>query len=234
MCGRLVQSVAPHRIAEEFFLDTVPDVLPRFNIAPTQDIIAVLANADCDGRQVNVFRWGLVPHWATNTDNAPHLINARCETVHQKSSFKESFQFRRCLIPVNGFYEWQKRSDGKQPYLFQPRDKSLFALAGIWDRWEYPGGNVLKSCTILTTVANKVMRPIHHRMPVIVNADHWDLWLQTPADEVESLQPLFEPNAGPQLQAAPVSREVNKPAFDNPRCLEPIWDDRGGQLNLFG
>ncbi|MFT5233989.1 MAG: putative SOS response-associated peptidase YedK, partial [Candidatus Krumholzibacteriia bacterium] len=219
MCGRLVQSVAPHRIAEEFFLDMVPDVEPRFNIAPTQDIIGVLPNPQGAGRHVNIFRWGLVPHWATNADNSARLINARSESVHEKSSFKESFQFRRCLIPVNGFYEWQKRPNGKQPFIFQPREKGLFALAGIWDRWEYPGGKVLQSCTILTTAANNVMRPIHHRMPVIVKNENWDLWLKTPADATDSLRPLFEPNAGVPLRSAPVSREVNKPAFDKPQCL---------------
>ncbi len=233
MCGRIVQSVAPHQLAEEFFLDMVPDILPRYNIAPTQDIAAVLPNTESEGNLLNMFRWGLVPHWSPHADSAARMINARSETVRQKSSFRDSFRERRCLIPVNGFYEWQKRDGVKQPFLFQTRQKGLFALAGIWDRWEYPGGKELNSCTILTTAANTVMRPIHHRMPVILPRRHWDQWLRLEADQAESLTGLLKPLATDNLLATPVSREVNRPDFDNPECLEPIWDDPGGQLNLF-
>ena len=234
MCGRIVQSVAPHQLAEEFFLDMVPDILPRFNIAPTQDIAAVLPNPTSEGRQIRQLRWGLVPHWSPHADASARMINARSETVLEKSSFQESFRQRRCLIPVNGFYEWQNRDGIKQPYLFQNREKGLFALAGIWDRWEYPGGKELHSCTILTTAANSVMRPIHHRMPVILPRKDWDLWLKLDPARAEELTGLLAPVASDDLLAAPVSREVNRPAFDNPQCLEPIWDDPGGQLNLFG
>ncbi len=234
MCGRIVQSVAPHQLAEDFFLDMVPDLLPRYNIAPTQDIAAVLPNPQSDGRLVSMFRWGLVPHWSRGPDEAARLINARSETVLAKSSFRDSFRQRRCLIPVNGFYEWQKRTDGKQPFLFQARDHGLFALAGIWDRWEYPGGKELNSCTILTTAANATMRPIHHRMPVILPRQDWDLWLKLDAAQAESLTALLRPVAPEDLLAVPVTRRVNRPDFDNPECLEPIWDDPGGQLNLFG
>ena len=234
MCGRIVQSVAPHQLAEEFFLDMVPDILPRYNIAPTQDITAVLPNPLSEGRLVRQFRWGLVPHWSPHADSAARMINARSETVLDKSSFQESFRQRRCLIPVNGFYEWQNRNGIKQPFLFQSRDKGSFALAGIWDRWEYPGGKELNSCTILTTAANAVMRPVHHRMPVILPRKDWDLWLKLAADKAENLTSLLVPLVTDDLLAAPVSREVNRPDFDNPRCLEPIWDDPGGQLNLFG
>lgn len=234
MCGRIVQSVAPHQIAEEFFLDNVPDILPRYNIAPTQDIAAVVPNPTTAGRLARMFRWGLVPHWSPHDDGAARLINARSETVLQKSSFADSFAKRRCLIPVNGFYEWQKRGTGKQPFLFQTRSKGLFALAGLWDRWEYPGGRELNSCTILTTAANSVMRPIHHRMPVILPRKDWELWLRLEPARAAELTALLKPTPGDELLAVPVSREVNKPDFDNSKCLEPIWDDPGGQLNLFG
>ena len=234
MCGRIVLSVAPHRIAEEFFLDMVPEILPRYNIAPTQDIAAVLPNPHSAGNLVQKLRWGLVPHWSQGPDPAARLINARSETVMDKSSFRDSFRERRCLIPVNGFYEWQKRDGTPQPFLFQRRDKGLFALAGIWDRWEYPGGRQLNSCTILTTAANPVMRPIHHRMPVILPRRDWEMWLRLEPAQAETLTGLLKPLAGDDLLAAPVTRAVNRPDFDEPRCLEPIWDDPGGQLNLFG
>jgi putative SOS response-associated peptidase YedK len=234
MCGRIVQSVAPHRLAEEFFLDMVPELEPRFNLAPTEDIAAVLPSPDSAGRLVHLMRWGLVPHWSAGPEVPARMINARSETVRQKTSFRESFEQRRCLIPVNGFYEWQKRDGLKQPFLFQRRDKGLFALAGLWDRWEYPGGRTLNSCTILTTGANAVMRPIHHRMPVILPHRDWEIWLRLGADQVDRLTDLLIPGTGDDLLAVPVSREVNRPSFDNPSCLEPIWDDPGGQLNLFG
>ncbi len=234
MCGRIVQSVAPHLIAEQFFLDNVPDMLPRYNIAPTQDITAVVPNPHSEGRLAATFRWGLVPHWSPHNDSGARLFNARGETVLEKSSFRDSFRERRCLIPVNGFYEWQKRGDGRQPFLFQKKDKGLFALAGIWDRWEYPGGKELNSCTILTTAANPVMRPIHHRMPVILPRGDWELWLRLDPQQAENLQGLLKPLATDDLLAVPVSRQVNKPDFDEPECLAPIWDDPGGQLNLFG
>lgn len=234
MCGRIVQSVAPHQLAEEFFLDMVPDILPRYNIAPTQDIAAVLPNGKSEGRLMASLRWGLVPHWSPHDDSSARMINARSETVLEKSSFRDSFRERRCLIPVNGFYEWQKRDGIKQPFLFQNRAKGLFALAGIWDRWEYPGGKELNSCTILTTAANAVMRPIHHRMPVILPRKDWDLWLRLDPDQAESLTSLLKPLDTDDLLASPVSREVNRPDFDSPKCLDPIWDDQGGQLNLFG
>jgi putative SOS response-associated peptidase YedK len=233
MCGRIVLSVAPHRIAEEFFLDLVPDLAPRFNIAPTQDIAAVVPNPASAGRLVRMFRWGLVPHWAEGPEIGARMINARSETVLEKGSFRESFRKRRCLVPVDGFYEWQKRPDGKQPFVFRRRDKGLFALAGIWDRWEYPGGKELQSCAILTTAANRVMRPIHHRMPVILPRRDWETWLTRSPDAADELTSLLRPLAADDLLAAPVTREVNRPAFDEPRCVEPIWDDPGGQMNLF-
>jgi len=234
MCGRIVQSVAPHEVAEEFFLDNVPDILPRYNIAPTCDITAVVPNATSVGRLARMFRWGLVPHWSPHADSSVRMINARSETILGKTSFADSFRARRCLIPVNGFYEWQKRGTDRQPFLFQMRHKGLFALAGIWDRWEYPGCKVLNSCTILTTAASAVMRPIHHRMPVILPREDWEPWLRLAADRAAELTELLKPLANDDLVAMPVDRAVNRPDFDNPNCLTPIWDDPVGQLNLFG
>lgn len=233
MCGRIVLSVAPHRIAEEFFLDMVPETAPRWNIAPTQDILGVVPNPASEGNVARPFRWGLVPHWSEGPDTAARMINARSETVLEKGAFRESFRQRRCLVPVDGFYEWQKRPDGKQPFVFRRRGGDLFALAGIWDRWEYPGGKVLESCSILTTAANGIMRPVHHRMPVILDPAVWTDWLRTPADQAEDLRGLLAPAPSGILRAAPVSRQVNSPSCDEPSCVEPIWDDPGGQMNLF-
>lgn len=234
MCGRVVLSSAPHQLAERFFLDMVPELLPRFNISPGQDIPAVVPNPRSEGRLIQLLKWGLELPWAQANHNGPKLINARGETVLEKPAFRDAFLHRRCLVPVDGFYEWQKRSDGRQPYYFSARDRKTMALAGIWASHEYPGGHVVNSCSILTTAANSLMRPVHHRMPVILPAGDWKFWLDLPAEKAETLLGLLRPLPPELMQSWPVSRQVNSPSFDQPSCVQPVWDDQGGQLNLFG
>jgi len=233
MCGRIILTSAPHILAEKFFLDMVPEVVPRFNIAPASDIAGVVANPRSVGRLVRMFRWGLVPPWSSGPEVGAKMINARSETVLEKPSFKEAFLGRRCLIPVDGFYEWQKREDGKQPFLFRRKDHSVFALAGLWEQWKDEEGRELETCTILTTAANATMRPIHQRMPVVLPESDWKAWLDLPADQAKQLMKLLRPCAPDVLLAHPVTRQVNKPAFDQPGCLEPVWDDPEGQMNRF-
>jgi len=134
---------------------------------------------------------------------------------------------------VDGFYEWQKREDGRQPFLFRRKDRSVFALAGLWEQWKDEEGRDLETCTILTTAANATMRPIHQRMPVVLPESDWKAWLDLPADQAKQLMKLLRPCAPDVLLAHPVTRQVNKPAFDQPGCLEPVWDDPEGQMNLF-
>ena len=234
MCGRIVLSAAPHELAERFFLDKVPELTPRYNIAPGQDIVAVVPNPTSAGRLVRQLKWGLELPWQEGRQPGPKLINARSETVLEKPAFREAFLQRRCLVPVNGFYEWQKRPSGPQPFYFSAKNRSTMALAGIWAQHEYPGGHVVRSCSILTTSANSLMRPIHHRMPVILPEADWKFWLDLPGEKAETLLGLLRPLPADLLQAWPVSREVNRPACDKPQCVDPIWDDQGGQLNLFG
>jgi putative SOS response-associated peptidase YedK len=233
MCGRIVLFSAPHVLAEKFYLDMLPDLLPRYNIGPSSNIAGVVANPRSDGRMVRMFRWGLVPPWSPDPDVGAKMINARSETVLEKPSFREAFLARRCLIPVDGFYEWQKRDGVSQPFLFRPKDQGVFALAGLWENWEYPGERKLETCTILTTAANSTMRPIHHRMPVILPEKDWKVWLDLSRKKAEQLTTLLQPCASDVLLAHPVSRQVNKPAFDQPECLEPVWDDPRGQMNMF-
>ncbi len=231
MCGRINLTSAPHVLAEKFYLDMIPDLVPRYNIAPSQDVAGIVPNPGSPGRLLRMFRWGLEPSWRTEEDaGAPCPINARSETVRDKPTFGEAFAHRRCLVPVNGFYEWRKRPGGNQPFLFRRRNSGVFALAGIWE----PQGDEGGTCAILTTKANRVMRPIHHRMPVILPATDWKLWLDLPADKLEQLNALMRPAPPELLLAHPVSRQVNRPAFDEPACLEPVADEQGGQLDLFG
>ena len=233
MCGRIVLTAAPHALAETFFLDQVPEVEPRFNICPGQEVGAVLVHPDSAGRRFRILQWGLVPPGGGRPDMGPRLVNARSETVAQKRSFANSFATRRCLIPVTGFYEWKKMGTARQPYLFRRKDSGLFALAGLWASWEYPGSKTRKSCTILTTSANSLMRPIHHRMPVILPRDDWKFWLDLPGDKADLLLAMLQPAPADELLAHPVSRRVNRSDFDGPECLEPVQNDGGGQLPLF-
>ena len=224
----------PHEIAVRFFLDLVPELAPRFNIAPGQEICAVLPNPVSDGRLARFLVWGLKLPWLDGRPDPPKLINARGETVGEKPAFREAFARRRCLIPVSGFYEWQKRDDGKQPFYFSARDGRLLALAGLWESHDYPGNRRIDSCTIVTCAANGVMRPVHHRMPVILPEKDWELWLTLPPDKAADLHALLIPAAADILRAWPVTREMGNPSFDEPACVEPIWDDPDGQMNLFG
>jgi putative SOS response-associated peptidase YedK len=233
MCGRIILTSAPHVLAEKFVLDRVPEVIPRFNIAPGSDIAAVVANPRTVGRLLKMFRWGLVPPWSKGPEIGAKMINARSETVPEKPAFRKAFRARRCLIPVDGFYEWQKRPAGKQPFLFRRQDGSPFALAGLWENWEGGQGPALQTCTILTTGANRLMQPVHHRMPVILDAKDWQAWLEMPDDQAKQLVQLLKPCAPDVLLCHPVSTKVNQPAYDQPECLEPVGDDPPGQMDLF-
>lgn len=233
MCGRINLTSAPHALAETFFLDEVPDLVPRYNISPGQEIAAVLPGGPGAGRLFRPLMWGLHPPRRPGEESGPRLINARAETVARKTSFAESFRERRCLIPVTGFYEWKKNGALRQPFLFRRRDHGLFALAGLWSRWEFPGGRREENGTILTCAANSLMRPVHHRMPVILPPSAWSAWLDSPAHEADGLQELLQPATPGELVAHPVTRRVNRPEFDDPACLEPVPEEGDNQLALF-
>ena len=199
---------------------------PRYNVAPSQDV-AVVRAAD-GGRSLSILRWGLIPAWARDPAIGYRLINARSETVAEKPSFRSAYRRRRCLIPADGFYEWQRLGKTRQPWLFGLRDGAQFAFAGLWERWTVPEGAALtgslaeskpgdpvETCTILTTAANETVAPVHGRMPVILPRDACDPWL---AGEDVSLAPY----AADAMTAHPVSTLVNRPANDDPRCVEPV------------
>lgn len=220
MCGRFALFAAGDELAERFQLPESPLLEARYNIAPTQSVAAVRATSG--GRELARLRWGLIPSWASDPTIGNKLLNARCETVAEKPSFRAAFRQRRCLIPASGFYEWEKNGSGrKQPYFIRPRDGGLFAFAGLWERWLDPQGQAVESCTILTTEANEVMRPLHDRMPVIVGVDDDAQWLD-PRAKVDALRALFVPYPGERMEAGPVSSWVSDPKHEGPRCLEMI------------
>jgi putative SOS response-associated peptidase YedK len=235
MCGRFTLATPAAEWAALFGLQEVPDVEPRFNIAPTQDVDVVRALPGVrehaglgrapDGasvpREAARLRWGLVPRWAREVGSGQPLINARSETVAEKPSFRDSFRDRRCLVVADGFYEWQSTGGRKQPYWIGMEDGRPFGFAGLWDRWNPGEGAPLESCAILTAAANETLRPLHDRMPVIVDPEHFELWLDPDTIPWE-LEPILQGSERADLRFHPVSTRVNYVANDDPACMEPM------------
>lgn len=219
MCGRFSQSLRSEAIAEAFQLIETPDWQPRYNIAPTQMIPAIVA-AESGNRQFKPLRWGLIPSWSKDPTIGAKLINARSETVAEKPSFRSAFKQRRCLILADGFYEWRKQSGKKQPFYFRLENGSPFAFAGLWERWDSEDSR-LETCTILTTEANQTVAQVHDRMPVILKADSYDRWLD-PSQPPALLQELLRPYDSDLMTAYPVSLSVNSPRNDTPDCTAPL------------
>ena len=194
-------------MAKAFGVEEVPEYEARFNIAPTQTITSV--HQTLDGREMKFLKWGLVPSWAKDASMGAKLINARSETVTEKPSFREAFKHRRCLIPADGFYEWARAEGKKQPYFFQLRDEQPFGFAGLWERWQGGDGAVIESCTILTTEANDVLRPVHDRMPVIIHPEDYELWLDDDERKNGLRRDLLQPFPVEEMLGYPVSTLVN-------------------------
>jgi putative SOS response-associated peptidase YedK len=222
MCGRFAQKSPRAKITKKFKVEEVPPLAERYNVAPTQAVLAIREASG--GREATLLKWGLVPRWAKDPGIGNKLINARSETVTEKPSFREAFSRRRCLVPVDGFFEWSRRGDRKRPFYFHMRDGEPFAIAGLWERWEGEGGP-LESCTLLTTEANELLAPYHDRMPVIVGPDDYEAWLDADARRSELLTPLLRPYPQGEMSAYAVSALVNSPSHDGPRCVEPLSTD---------
>ena len=224
MCGRYTQSKSAEIIAKAFQIDNVSDIKPRYNIAPTQSVLTVLQPSASANRQGKILHWGLIPSWAKDRKMASKLINARAETVAEKPAFRSAFRKRRCLVVADGFYEWQPQENKKQkqPFYFRLSDGEPFAFAGLWEHWQDATGEEIESCTVLTTEANDLMRPIHNRMPVILEPANYELWLDPEAIKPELLQPLLHPYPAEEMTAYPVSTAVNKPVNDSAECINSI------------
>lgn len=222
MCGRFSQSKSAETIAQVFQVNNVPPLTPRYNIAPTQQIQTILQNAEQSQREFQILHWGLIPSWAKDPKMGARMINARAETVAEKPSFRAAFKQRRCLILADGFYEWQQQQKKKQPFYFRMNDEHPFAFAGLWEHWKSGDGEVINSCTILTTEPNDLMRPVHNRMPVIIDPKDYDLWLDTEVKTPELLQPLLHPYSAEEMTAYPVSTKVNKPVNDSAELINSL------------
>lgn len=217
MCGRFSTKIEDV-MEEEYELQDSPPAFESYNIAPGTDVPVVRLNRDAK-RELLFMRWGLVPYWAKEAKIGYKMINARSETVREKPAFRKPFERMRCLIPATGFYEWQRSPAGKQPYYIHAASSSRMAFAGLWDGWQDPQGTRLRTCSIVTTEANDVMAPIHHRMPVILEPETFETWLQGVPDDADALMQL---RPSERLEVYPVSTLVNKPENDDARCIERV------------
>ena len=220
MCGRFTLTTNLGAIAKRFgvarFLE---EVGPRYNIAPTQTVIVV---NDDGTRHLTQMQWGLIPSWAKDPAIGNRMINARGETVATKPAFRVALRKRRCLIPADGFYEWQPVGRRKQPVYITLKTREPFSFAGLWESWTAPDGEEIKSCTIITTEANELLKRIHDRMPVILTREAEAVWLDPAIQDPERLLPLLKPYSSEGMEVYPVSTKVNSPANDGPECIEAM------------
>jgi putative SOS response-associated peptidase YedK len=223
VCGRYRLS-RRKQIVEEYF-DSVSgeeDWAPRYNIAPTQSVPVIRQNPKEPIRELSLMRWGLIPSWSKDPSGAARMINARAETASTKPAFRDALKSRRCLIPADGFYEWSRTGTTKQPYCFVVNEGELFAFAGLWDRWKDPSGNWIKTCSILTTIPNAVTTAVHDRMPVILDPDSYDLWLDPGMTNVAAASELLKPCDARLMRCYPVSTRINSVGNDDPECCQPV------------
>lgn len=221
MCGRFTLFEADTILSKEFGAPISFQLPPRYNIAPTQQILAVRQPTGKEVREAVLLRWGLIPHWAKDPSIGNRMINARAETVAEKPAFRSAFRSRRCLVPSSGFYEWNKGGERKQPYFIRPRGRSSFAFAGLWEQWRGPEGSLVESCTLITTEANELIFKLHDRMPVILSPSEYALWLDPSISDERRLIPLLQPYPTKELEAFPVEAIVNNPKMDDSRCITP-------------
>ncbi len=239
MCGRYTLTATPAAVARHFELAAAPELAPRYNIAPTQPVPVVRTSRKGE-RRLELRVWGLVPHWARDPALGPRLINARCESVATRSAFRDAFRRRRCLVPADGFYEWQARPKRRRPHHLHLAGNALFAFAGLYERWRGAGEDVgagdaspLDTCTVITTAADERVGRLHDRMPVILDPAAYAAWLDPERNDPDSLLPLLAARHPGELHLQPVGLRVNDPRNDDPDCLEEEPDEPSAQQELF-
>ena len=221
MCGRFVRTTPIPKIVTSFRVKQVasPEPGPSYNIAPTHEIIIV----NNEGvKQLALCRWGFLPSWAKDPSIGNNMINARAETVADKPAFRYAFKKQRCLVIADGFYEWKKEGNRKLPMYIRLSSGAPFGFAGLYNVWTSPAGDEMCTCTIITTTANDLVKPIHERMPVIIPKDKEDLWLDPSVQDKEELLPLLKPYDADEMEAWSVSPMMNRPGYDVPENITPI------------
>jgi len=234
MCGRYRLSRRKQIIEEHF--DSVSgeeDWSPRYNIAPTQPVPIIRPHPKEPRRKLSLVRWGLIPSWAKDASGSASMINARSESAATKPAFRDALKSRRCLVPADGFYEWARDGKTRQPYCFEVNGGELFTFAGLWERWKDPSGQWIKSCSILTTTPNAVTSAVHDRMPVILNPDDYDLWLDPGFTDVTAVAEMLRPYDARPMRCYPVSTRINQAANDDAERAKPVEIEEPPQRQLF-
>ena len=221
MCGRFTLHIPPELLAEIFGLIEIPIFPARYNIAPTQLVAVIRQNGDGQNR-LDMLHWGLIPSWAKDKSIGNHMINARCETVAEKPAFRHAIKYRRCLVPSSGFFEWMQEGKVKKPLYVRLKDSSPMIFAGLWESWKSPEGEVIESCTILTTASNELIESLHERMPVILHPQEYNIWLDREMTDPEKLKPLCRSYPPDLMEMYPVSPQVNSPRNDSADCILPV------------
>ena len=237
MCGRFVAATAPSELAARFEAEMAPELSgdgelgPRFNVAPTLPVCVVATSRRTGVRRLGVFRWGLVPSWAADPSVGSRLINARVETVATKPAFRKALVRRRCIVPADAFYEWQRQGGRtRQPFAIRRRDGELLAFAGLWEVWRPEGdpeAPLLRSCTIITTQANEAVAALHDRMPAVLPPGAWAEWLDPAAGEWSLLRRLLRPAPAGDFLVYPVGPEVNNARNEGPHLVRPLANGGG-------
>jgi putative SOS response-associated peptidase YedK len=232
MCGRYRLSRRKQLVEEYFDSSGEDDWVPRYNIAPTQPVPIIRQNPKEPRRELSLVRWGLIPWWAKDSSGAAAMINARSETAATKPAFRDALKLRRCLIPADGFYEWKRNGKEKQPYCFEVNEGQLFAFAGIWETWKDASRKTMtiETCSILTTTPNAVTSTVHDRMPVILQPDNYDVWLDPGMTKVDAVIDMLKPFDARLMRSFPVSNRVNHAANDDAECSTPIKIAQSQQL----
>ena len=228
MCGRFAFFVKGQFGYESLQLSEPPR-FERYNIAPSQEILAIRTAPEAGRPEWVMLRWGLVPFWSKEPGGKRPLINARAEGIETKPPFRGPIRHRRCIVPASGFYEWRREGSGKQPYFVRPAAAEVFALAGIWDHWEGKQGEVIESVAIITTSANELMRPIHDRMPVILEEEDAAEWIES-TTKLEKALAMLGPCSSARMVAYPVSSLVNSARRDGPECVARLAETVPGEF----
>ena len=219
MCGRFTLTHDAKYIEQTFDVSDGIEFSANYNITPTQSI-PVIWQTEAKSRKISLMHWGLIPHWSTQPSSKYIMINARADTLAEKPSYRDAYQHRRCLIPADGFFEWHTETGKKQPYYILMHEHRLFAFAGLWECWQ--GEQTLHSCTVITTEANSLIQGIHDRMPVILQTEDYDNWLNPDIQQASQLNKLLKPYAGTNLKMYPVSSEVNYPGNNHPGLIQEL------------
>ena len=224
MCGRFTLTTNMEELQARFDFEARDLVFrPRYNVAPTQEVVAILSDRDHPGHnRAELMHWGLIPFWAKDAKIGARMINARAETVAEKPAFRNALRKRRCLVLADGFYEWQKKEKGKIPMYIVAKSRGAFAMAGLFETWKSPEDELIRSCTIITTSPNALMEDIHDRMPVILPKDAETTWLDPNLEEPEDLIRLLTPYPAEEMEAYVVSTLVNSAKNDTPECITEV------------